>query len=95
MLYPAAHQGFCRTLRYDPFDSWITDSTERGSELARITPADAMATSVPAPIAMPASACRRVRDGLGVAGDHDHLDAQLVQRVDRWSRLLTHLVGRR
>src|SRR6185369_2424545 len=54
-LYPAAHQRFCFILRYDALDSWITDSTERGSELARITPADAIATSVPAPIAMPTS----------------------------------------
>ena len=35
----------------------MTDSTERGSSLARMTPAEAMATSVPAPIAMPTSAC--------------------------------------
>ena len=55
-LYPAAHQRFCFILRYDAFDSWITDSTERGSELARMTPAEAIATSVPAPIAMPTSA---------------------------------------
>ena len=31
-------------------------TTPRGSELARISPADSMATSVPAPIAMPTSA---------------------------------------
>ena len=43
-------------MRYVAFDRVITDSTERGSELARITPADAIATSVPAPMAMPTSA---------------------------------------
>ena len=37
----------------------MTDSTDRGSSLARMTPAEAMATSVPAPIAMPTSAWAR------------------------------------
>src|ERR1700758_4842132 len=55
-LYPAAHHRFCFIFRYDALDSWITDSPERGSELARTTPADAIATSVPAPIAIPTSA---------------------------------------
>ena len=37
----------------------MIDSTERGSSLARMTPAGAMATSVPAPMAMPTSAWAR------------------------------------
>ncbi len=143
-LYPAAHQRFCFILRYDAFDNWITDSTERGSELARITPAEAIATSVPAPIAMPTSACGRAHAGASltpsptiatlqalvlqlappwrpcpraahrripgrcpaarrpiratvscVAGDHHHLDAELVQGVDGLPGFLAHLVGQR
>ena len=58
-LYPAAHQRFCFIFRYEARESSITDNTDRGSSLARITPADAIATSVPAPIAMPTSACAR------------------------------------
>src|SRR5699024_9337414 len=34
-----------------------------------------------------------VRDCLGVAGDHDDLDPQSVQGIDRLARLGTHLVG--
>ena len=37
----------------------MTERTLRGSELARMTPAEAMATSVPAPMAMPTSAWAR------------------------------------
>src|SRR5690625_2764080 len=37
----------------------MTESTERGSELASTTPAEPIATSVPAPIAIPTSACAR------------------------------------
>ena len=58
-LYPAAHHRFCVIFRYAARDSSITDSTLRGSEPARMTPADAIATSVPAPIAIPTSACAR------------------------------------
>jgi hypothetical protein len=69
-LYPAAHQRFCFIFRYDAFDSWITDSTEGGSEPARTTPAEAMATSVPAPIAMPTSACASDPQALLLQGRH-------------------------
>jgi hypothetical protein len=54
-LYPAAHQRFCFILRCDAFDSWITDTTERRSELG-ITRADAvvaMDTSVTMPLSTP------------------------------------------
>src|SRR5699024_1863043 len=40
-LYPAAHHRFCFIFLYAAFDSWMTESTERGSELARMTPAEA------------------------------------------------------
>src|SRR5690606_36510573 len=50
-LYPAAHHRFCVILRKAARESSNADRTARGSSLARITPADAMATSVPAPMA--------------------------------------------
>src|SRR5699024_11281615 len=55
-LYPAAHHRFCFILRYAARESWMTDRTLRGAELARMTPAEAMATSVPAPRGIPTSA---------------------------------------
>jgi hypothetical protein len=42
---------------------------------------------------MPSLAGHRFGDGLGVAGDQDDLDAQLVQCGDGLPRLLAHLAG--
>lgn len=58
-LYPVAHTRFWIIFRYDAFESLITPTTARGSSEARMTPADSIATSVPAPIAMPTSALAR------------------------------------
>src|SRR5699024_7723887 len=56
-LYPAAHHRFCFIFRYVARESSTIDRTDRGSSEARMTPAEPMATSVPAPMAMPTSAC--------------------------------------
>jgi P-type E1-E2 ATPase len=61
MLYPAAHHRFCFIFRYPARESWITENTERGSSEARMTPAEAIATSVPAPNSMPTSGRGRGR----------------------------------
>ena len=34
-----------------------------------------------------------MRDSLGIPGDHDDLDTAGMQRVDRLTRLLAHLIG--
>ncbi len=57
MLYPAAHQRFCTILRYVARARSTIAATSRGSERTSTMSADSMATSVPAPTAMPTSAC--------------------------------------
>ena len=59
MLYPAAHQRFWTIFEYVIFESFIIFETSKGLLFTSIISALSIATSVPAPIAIPTSAVTR------------------------------------